>query len=315
MPDPLNNYFFRREDMLVIENVLYEVKKEELVARQFLSINNSFPEYALEVGYDWYDMEGSAKILASGASAKDIPFVGEKSGRETQKVYTISTGIKYTLAERMAAEAKAAQGKGPGVSLDTIRVAAARRLIAETENRIVFLGDKDHKIVGLLDHAGTTKKDVAEGAKGSTAAEKRLWSNKTPQEILEDLRLAKAEIEKKNIFRARVLLLDSNHYSSLIRPFSESSPLTVLNWLETQGHYFEQIVVSNQMSAELNGFEKGAFVLMDNSPEIIQLALTYDMRLGNPVYDILWTSEQAVFEGTAGIILRHPSAIYIGKGC
>ena len=72
----------RKEDLLAIENVLYEVKKEELVARQFLKVNNSYPVYAREIGYDWYDMAGSAKILASGASAKDVPFVGEKGGRE-----------------------------------------------------------------------------------------------------------------------------------------------------------------------------------------------------------------------------------------
>ena len=50
----------RKEDLLAIENVLYEVKKEELVARQFLRANNSFPIYAQEIGYDWFDMAGSA---------------------------------------------------------------------------------------------------------------------------------------------------------------------------------------------------------------------------------------------------------------
>ena len=311
MPDKL----FRREDLLAIENILYEVKKEELVARQFLHVNNSFPEYAQEIGYDWFDMEGSAKILAAGGSAKDIPFVGEKGGRETKKVYTIATGIRYTEAERDAALAKSTLGRGPAINLDTTRVSSARRFVAETENRLVFTGDKAHNIKGILNHPGIKTENVATGAAGANPAARRLWVNKTPNEILEDILAGKTKLEEKNIFKAKVLILDSTHYNRLLKPYSELSPMTVLNWLQSEGAYFEQLIVTSQMSESLNGLGGGAFALLDNSPEIIELAVTYDLRLGEPVYDVLGTSEQAVKEGTAGILLRHPSAVYIGKGC
>ena len=73
----------RKEDLLAIENTLYEVKREELIARQLLQVNSSYPAYAQEVGYDWYDRNGSAAIIAAGGSANDVPFVGENGGRET----------------------------------------------------------------------------------------------------------------------------------------------------------------------------------------------------------------------------------------
>lgn len=308
------NGFFRKEDQLAIENTLYEVKKEELVARRFLKVNDSYPEYALEIGYDWFDHAGSAKILAAGASAKDIPFVGEKGGRETRKVYTIATGIRYTKAERAAAAAKAALGKGPSVNLDTTRVKGARRFVAETENRIVFTGDKTHNIKGLLNHPGINIADVAQGTTGSTAAAKMLWANKTPQEILDDILAAKTKLEKGNVFKAKVLLLDSDHYNRLLKPYSAMNPMTVLKWLQTEGAYFEDIIVTSQMSAALNSLSVGAFALIDNDPEVMELALTYDLTLGAPVFDILETSEQAVTEGTGGLTLRHPSGVYIAKG-
>lgn len=306
----------RKEDLLAIENVLYEVKKEELVARQFLHVNNSFPIYAQEVGYDWYDMAGSAKILAAGASAKDVPFVGEKGGRETQKVYSIVTGIRYTKAERQAVQAKSALGKGPSVSLDTVRVSTARRFVAETENRLVFTGDSKHGIKGILNMSGITSESVAVGAIGADDAAKRLWANKTSKEVLADLLTGKSTLEKGNIFKARVLLLDSDHYNLLLRPYSDQSPMTILKWLQTEGAFFEKIIVSSQLSSAYNGLAgtMNAFVILDNNPEVIELAVIQDMALGNPVYDILETSEQVVEERTAGCIIRHPKGIYLGKG-
>jgi len=312
--DIRHDALLRKEDLIAIENVLYEAKKEELVARQFLNVNTNFPPYAMEIGYDWYDVAGSAKILAAGASAKDVPFVGEKGGRETMKVYSIVTGIRFSKAERMAAQARNALGKGPQVSLDTTRVATARRFVAETENKLVFIGDASHNISGIVNHPGITIEDVAATGTGSSYAAKRLWENKTPKFILGDLLQGKKKVEQSNIFKARVLILDANHYNALLEPYSDYSPMTTLAWLQTEGAYFEKIIVTNSITSSVNGLGVSCFIILDNSPEIIELAVPMDLTLGEPVYDLLGTSEQVVEERTAGCIIRHPAAIYVGKG-
>ncbi|HPA70777.1 MAG TPA: DUF2184 domain-containing protein [Spirochaetota bacterium] len=305
----------RKEDLLAIENTLYEPKKEELVARGFIKLNTNFAPFAQEIGYDWFDRTGSAKILAAGGSAKDVPFVGENGGRETMKVYDIVTGIRYTKAERMAAQAKSALGKGPVVNLDTSRVATARRFVAETENRLAFVGDAKHKIKGLLNMLGITSESVAASGTGAGDSAKRLWTNKTPKLKLADLLTGKKKVEAGNIFKARVLLIDSDHFNQLLEPFSDSSPMTVLKWLQTEGAFFEKIIVTSALNHAHNGFSTvDAFAILDNDPEIIELAVVEDLALGDPVYDILGTSEQVASERTAGCIIRHPSAIYVGKG-
>lgn len=314
-PKTRQDVFLRTEDMLAIENTLYETKKEELLARSFLNINTNFPPFAQEIGYDWYDRTGSAKILAAGASAADVPFVGEKGGRETMKVYDIVTGIRYTKVERMAMQAKSALGKGPVVNLDTTRVATARRFVAETENRLVFVGDAQHKIKGLLNMSGITSELVVASGTGAGDSAKRLWKNKTPRQMLADLLTGKKQVEKGNLFKARVLILDSDHFNQLLEPFSDSSTVTVLKWLTAEGAYFDRIVVTSAMNNAHNGFRnENAFMILDNSPEIVELAVIQDLDLGDPVYDILGTSEQAVIERSAGCIIRHPSAIYVGRG-
>lgn len=301
--------FFREEDLIAIENVLYTPKDEELVARKFISVNTAFAPFAVEIGYDWYERTGSAKILSAGAGAKDIPFVGEKGGRETLKVYTIATGIRYTKEERQAAQAKSALGKGASVSLDTLRVETARRYIAEVENKLAFVGSTSHGIKGILNHTGITAETVAKGAGNKTT-----WADKTPVEKLKDLLTAKAKVEKGNLFKARVLLLDSDAYNSLLLPYSDSSPMTVLAWIQSQGAYFEKIISTSAMSSENNTLGADAFCVMDSAREIVELAVIEDLVLGNPVYDIIGTSEQGVTERCAGCIIRHPAAIYVGKG-
>jgi hypothetical protein len=302
--------FLRKEDLLAIENTLYEAKADELVARSVVRVNTNFPPYANEIGYDWYNRKGSAKILAAGASAKDVPFVGEDGGRETLKVYTIATGIKYTKAERMAFQAKTAFGKGAAVNIDTMRVATARRFVAETENKLFFIGDSKHNIKGILNHSGIIKETVDDsGSSNST-----LWKDKTSGDILNDLLTAKTKIESDGIFKTRVLMLPPNARLRLLKPYSEDSSMTLLRWLETEGMYFEKIIETRAMLATYNGLGADAFCMLDNDPEIIELAVIEDIILGDPVYDILGNSEQAVTERCAGAIIRHPSAIYVGIG-
>jgi hypothetical protein len=317
---------FTADDFKQIENVLYTPREEEMPARRLLNINRNYDDFAREIGFDYYQREGSARILAGGASAKDVPFVGEKGGRVTNLVYDIATGIRYTEAERKAMLAKQALGKGPGTQIDTLRVSSARRFILERENIATFLGatglssgGTNYSIKGLLDSSfyGTdlgTKENVATGAAGTGDAEKRLWANKTTAEILTDLHTAMSTVEGDGLFKARALVLDPASFNLLRKPYSAYALQTTLAWLQSEGMYFDTIITTRAMRAGNNGDTVNYFMVLDNDPEVVELALTYDITLGNPVYDILNTMEQAVIEGYGGVLFRHPAGCYVGKG-
>jgi len=309
---------FSEDDLLQIQNVLYTPREEEMVARRMLRLNTSYAPYAREIGYDYYQRQGSAKILAYGASAADIPFVGEKGGRNTQKVYDIVTGIRWTKAERMAEMAKRALGKGPSVSLDTTRVDTARRFISEKENALTFVGDADYGIKGLFDSTfyGTdlgTKENVAVGATGANDAAKRLWSNKTPAEIIKDIRTAVDTVEETGLFVGRVLAMSPAAYNLLRQPYGDQTTMSVLDWINANFD-FSQIIKSRVFLATNNGDTVNYFMVLDNDPEVVELAITQDVNLEDPVYDIMGTMEQAVTESYGGVIFRHPAGAYIGKG-
>jgi hypothetical protein len=313
------NSLFTNDDFLQIENVLYTPREEEMVARTLLRLNTSYASYAEEIGYDYYQREGSAKILAKGGGSKDIPFVNEKGGRVTQRVYDIVTGIRWTIAEQEAIAAKRALGKGPSVQLDTLRVESARRFIMEKENKLTFVGDTEYGIKGLFDSSfyganlGTSE-NVATTGTGSTDANKRLWANKTPQNILKDLRSGMETVENDGLFKARSLILSPKAYNQLRQPYSDENVMTVLDWINTNGMYFENIFTSRVMQATNNGDTVDYFMVLDTDPEVVELAIVDDIKLLDPVYDIVRTMEQAVVESYGGVLFRHPAGAYIGKG-
>ncbi len=311
---------FTNDDFLQIENVLYSPKEEELAHRQIFSLNTSYARYAEEIGYDYYEKNGSAKIIAKGGNANDLPFVGEKGGRVTQKCYTIASGVSYTKAELEAVQAKRALGKGPAIQIDTLRISSARRFIMEQEAKIAIVGNAEYGIAGILDSSfyGTdlgTKENVALGAVGTGDAAKRLWSNKTAAEILTDLETAVNTVEANGIFKARTLVLGPSQYNRLRKPISATVPtMTLLSWIKSEGMYFERIIISRMLNLTNNGDTVNYFMVLDNMPEVAELALLYDIELGDPQYDLLGGTKMAVSLKTGGVICRHPSALYVGKG-
>lgn len=309
---------FTAGDFLQIENVLYTPREEEVIARRAFSMNTSYAPYAREVGYDYYTRQGSAKILGPNG-AKDIPFVSESGGRATQTVFTIATGIRYTEDERLAEEAKRNLGKGPATRLDTLRVSTARRFIFEKENALAFVGDSGVGIKGIWDSSfyGTdlgTSENVALGAYSGTDAEKRQWTNKTAKEILTDLLEAVSTVESTGLFKARCLMLPPAKYNLLRKPYSDYSPMTVLQWINSEGMYFNKIIPSRICSATNNGDTVDYMFVFDDEPEVVQLVTPEDVRLHEAKYDIINTMEQAITLKTAGVMVRHPSGLYVGKG-
>lgn len=312
------NGLVNQYDLLQIENVLYAPKSEELVAREVFAPNTSYSPTAREVGYDYYQRTGSAKILARGAKGSDVTSVGETGGRITNLVFDIAAGIDYTRSELIAMEDKRSMGKGPAVSLDTLRVDTARRFINETHNQICFPGDAKHGIKGVFDDSfyGPNlgrKEDVADGS--ASSGDKKLWANKTPQEIIEDLNTGVNWIEgQKGIFKARVLIIPPSAMQRLRKPYSDMNPMTTFNWIMNEGMYFEQVIVSRVMSAAFNGDGNyDWFMILDNDPEVVQHVITEDIFLGPQEIDKLGNVSMAAMMSTAGVIVRHPGGFYIGK--
>jgi len=295
-----------QEDLRQIESILYRPEEDELMGRRIFSIKSDFTPGAEEVGYDSFDRNGSAKILAAGAGARDVTLVGNDKVRHVQKVFTLATGFEIERRRLKAIEAANKLGKGPQINDETLKIETSRRFINELEDEITFNGNADHGIDGVLTHPGITVDTANTGT----------WASATPLQILEDLRIAKNDLEQDTFFKARVLVLSPTAWNILQQPFSVETIITLAQWLESQGAYFEKIVVSRAM---LNAFNRSAFsddifMVVDNAPKNVQLAVVENIVMESPEIDFLGNMRFGVLEEYAGPMIRHPSAISVKTG-
>ena len=296
-----------QEDLRQIESILYREKEDELVGRQIFSIKTDFTAGAEEIGFDSFSRQGTAKILAAGAGAADVPFVDGDKVRHTQKVFTLANGFMIKKRRLKAIEAANLNGKGPQINDETLKIETARRFMSELEDRIIFNGDTDHNIDGVLTHAGIS----SEVTTSATA-----WASATPTQILADLREAKNQLEESGFFKARVLVLSQKAWNVLQAPFSTETIITIAQWLQSQGSYFDTVVTTRAMLTEFNGstFSDDIFMVVDNEPENIQLGLVEDMVMNEPDRDFLGDMKFSITEEFGGPMIRHPSAIAVRTG-
>lgn len=288
------------EHLKAIDLTLYKTKKDELVARQIARVNTNYESFAESIEYGWYDQQGSAEVLSNKNTATDIPFVSEHGGKEIARVYTLATGVRYSKQEIAAALAKR------NINLETTRSEAARRFVATKENDIFFNGLGSHNLQGLLNKTGVVKEAVkAVGGKTS-------WADKDAKAIYADLHKAKEMIEKDGYFTAKMLLVDPVNYNRLLKPYGESGSISIMKLLQNEGLGFEKIVKTNILKSANNVLSKNAFIVLDNDPQNLELAVPEDLTREEPIYDILGNVEMAITQRTAGAIIRHPSAIYVG---
>lgn len=295
-----------REDLRQIQSILFMEKEDELIGRRVFSTNNEFTPGAEEIGFDSFSRQGSAKILAAGAGAKDVVLIGGDKVRHTQKVFTLATGFEIQRRRLKAIEAANKLGKGPQINEETLKINTARRFMSELEDEIIFNGNTDHAIDGVLTHPG-----IATGA-----ALTGTWSSATPLQILADLRDAKNDLEKDGFFTAKVLIVSPASWNIFQQPFSVETIITLAQWLESQGAYFDKIVVSRAMLNAFNGstFSSDIFMVVDNDPENIELAIVEDMVMEEPERDFLGNLLFGVLEEFGGPMIRHPSAISVKTG-
>jgi hypothetical protein len=286
---------FRKKDLEQIDEILYTANKEELVARAIINVDDDNHPAVETVGYDTLSESGAAKVTANGAT--DIPLVDGDIERGAQKVVTIESGFKITSQEKRAAEML-------GRDIDTNKAAIARRVMAEKENSIVFEGDAELDIPGLVNAANINTLDVDTDS-DSDGVE---WEYKTGFEIIKDIREARKKVSKRPGFIPNVLVLPPDQYERLQDPINETNVNTVMSYLENMGWFDEIVSTSSLEGADPDG-DNDCGIILDNNPAYIELALPLDIYRHEEIKmdnnDIRINLE----ERFAGALIRYPLAV------
>ena len=169
--------FFARE-LDYIKSKSYDKVYPEFTALNNFPITHEVPEGAETVTYYSYEKTGMAAIISNYAT--DLPRADVKGEPSTAFVKSLGASYGYSVQDMRAS-------RMAGKSLDTRRAEAARYAIERTINVIAFVGDKKHKLMGVLSTENnvplyTLKTVTVDGTEYTD------FKHKTANEILDDIK-------------------------------------------------------------------------------------------------------------------------------
>lgn len=304
--DSSESMFLQRQ-LDYIKQQTYDIKYAELKARKLIPVSSEADPGAENIFYRQYDQSGIAKIISNYAD--DLPDA-DVSGKEFfATVKTLGASYKYNIQEMRAA----VYGNVP---LEQRRANAARRSIAQKENKLAFFGDTASNLIGLFSAPNVTSLTIPATGTGSTTQ----WVNKTPDQILFDMNLVantvvSTSLGVENPDTMLLPLSQFNYVASTAR--SQYSDKTILNYFLENNPYIKEVEWVNELKgAGVSGSGGGPYDRMyayRRSPEVLTLEIPSDfeqleLEIRNLVYKV------PCIERFGGVLVYYPLALAFGDG-
>lgn len=290
----------QNRDLEAIDKKLFEARPEELTARTIFNLKTDIHPGAETYSYDVLTRSGAAKIIANGAD--DLPLVDVDLKRTTVNIKTLAIGFRYSLQDIRQAQLT-------GTSVDATKAATARRAIAEKENQLAWLGSEPHGMQGIATATGIQVEAVPSNKAGTSTK----WKDKTPEEIIEDLRQLRKRITVLPGYggSSLVLALPADQYEDLNRRYSDYDVRTILKVIQDNQWFASIRRVADLKGAGIN--KSDSFLILDNSDETAELLLPMDVTRLEAEYKYPnW--KVPVEERFGGAVVRAPHAIVRGDG-
>lgn len=303
LSDDLTGFFIRQ--LTDIETTFYEVLYAPLKGMSLFPQSSSYNIAAENILFQVWDYRGKSRTVAN-SDVDDFPEADVLLKQLSVPVKAEGARFSYTIDDLRAA----AMANQP---LDQMKAQAARKVIEQGINRIIWDGDIDTGRVGVL-----TDPDVPYGtvaADGTGASTK--FADKTGQQIYRDLRIAIQEvfINSNGLFTADTLVLPPEQYEYIASiPFAEQYRANSI--LEALKLNFPRLNI--EYAVELKGASSitptnDVMIAYQKKMEYACLALPIPFEMFPPQMTAL---KYAVLcrARTAGMIIRQPISMNIKEG-
>lgn len=230
--------FFARE-LDYIKTQSYDVEYPEFTALKLFPRSNEVNAGAETVTYYSYDRTGLAKIISNYST--DLPRADVKGKPTTAQIKSVGDSYGYSVQEMRAS-------RMAGKSLDVRKAESARWQIDFLLNKIAWAGDEETGLIGVLSKNNDIPVYVVpEGAKSSTK-----WADKTPEEILADVKAIQKQVAKttKNVERPDTLVLPADVYLDLCNAQLPNTAVTVKEFILKNAPFLKDIVSAAELQAD-----------------------------------------------------------------
>lgn len=294
------NAFFNRQ-LEYIRPKIFETQFAELKMRQFVPVNNEVPNGAEEHTYRVFTEVGQAQVIASYAS--DAPRVDVFGTETTSKFRSIASAYGWNFQEIRAAMMA-------GTNLDVRKARACRNAIERKLDAAGLIGDTSLNVTGLFNQSGTVTYTIPVGALNS-----KLWSTKTSEEILDDMRqlVRKIVVDSLEIEIPDTLLLPVDSYDLIAnKKVGDGENRTILQvFLGTQ-QYVRSCASSNYLATAGSGSTR-RMVVYKRSPDKLEHLISQEFEQFAPQLKGMETVT-ICHARTGGVVVYNPKSIGYADG-
>ncbi len=286
---------------------VYETKYPELKARQLFPVTSGTPVGAQSLTITSFDMTGIAKIISDyGQGLVRADAHGKQS---TVNIRTMGAAYGYSI-EEMEAAAYA------GVPLSARKGMALNRSFELGVNEIAFYGDSNHNIGGFFSNPNIPTSAAAASGTGSS----RLWADKTPDQILEDINNAFTDVFSSTnmVHSADTLVLSADRYAFIAaKPRGDGTDTTVLEYVVKASPFLNSmadVIPLNECAAANNPLlSTDCFFVYERREENVELHIPMELnQLPTQTKDMEFLIPARLT--TAGLIVHYPLAFNLVTG-
>lgn len=300
---------FLRQSAAHIETQLYRIKYEDIQYPELIDIDTSAGEFAKSI--EFYSMDMTGKAGWFNHLSRDVPNADVNMTQHTHQIEMGAIGYRYSTEELGYASRV-------GVQLGVERAASARRAYEEFIDDLVRVGSTDKAMTGLFNNGSVSAANVAADGTGSS----RLWSDKTPIQILRDINEALTSVYTgtRRVEIANTLLLPIAAFTYIATtPMAAESNMTILDWL-MKGNVYTATTGQPLTIRAVNGLEDagasntGRMIVYRKSPETAKLHLPVPLRFLRPMQSGPMVFEVPGYFKTGGVEIRLPGAFRYRDG-
>jgi hypothetical protein len=280
----------------------YDILYPEYKAQSLIPAGDGVDPAADTIVYEQYSEVGIAQLLASYAN--DVPRADVRGKQFRSPIKPLAASYAYDLQEIRAAQMA-------GKPLVQKRANAARRAIDYKQNLIAFFGDTATGIPGLLTNQNIQEYVVPADGTGSS----KLWSTKTPDQIIRDLNGMAAQIFSvtKGVHQADTLILPLASYTKISSTMmSSTSTDTILSFFKKTNPMIANIEWLNELvGAGAGGTNR--MMAFQKSQDVMSLEIPQPFEQ-LPVQEKGFEFITYCHQRTGGTIVYYPLAVIFADG-
>lgn len=302
------NLAFVERNTAHIEAGVYRHKYPDLDYASLIPVDTSAHPFASSVTY--YSMDGAGKAAWINGNGKDILVANFAMAQHETAVYTAGIGYSWGFEE-------VGRAAMIGVNLDGEKAFYARRAYEEMVYRVALSGDTPKGFEGLFDYTGVPAANVAADGAGTS----RLWSAKTPNQIIRDFNEAlmaiNTETERTEMADTVVMPWERLEYLAST-PRSDGSDETLLGFLQRANVYTamsgQPLTIRGKRGMLTVGDSGTArMIAYRRSPEVLKLHIPMPHRFLPVQIEGLQYTVPGVFR-LGGLDIRLPKAVTYRDG-